>query len=75
MSRPHQQGCEGDGCLVGLGGLLVAGGDAAPLLQAVEAPFHHIAPLVDALVEGRGSPAAAAAAEAVADLVGPLGIV
>ncbi|MEV5351389.1 hypothetical protein AB0L24_37975, partial [Streptomyces achromogenes] len=26
MSRPHQQRCEGDGCLVGLGGLVVAGG-------------------------------------------------
>ncbi|MER6844273.1 hypothetical protein, partial [Streptomyces platensis] len=26
MSRPHQQGCEGDGGLVGLGGLVVAGG-------------------------------------------------
>jgi hypothetical protein len=39
MSRPHQERREGDGCLVGLGGLVVAGSDAAPLLEAVEAPF------------------------------------
>lgn len=32
-----------DGGLEGLGGLLVTGGDAAPLLQAVEAPFHYVA--------------------------------
>ncbi len=56
MSRPHQQGCEGDGRLVGLGGLVVAGSDAAPLLQPVEAAFHHVASLVGLLVEGRGRP-------------------
>lgn len=64
---------EGDGCLVGLGGLLVAGRDAAPLLEAVEAAFVDVVPLVELLVEGWRTPAAAAAAEPVADLVGPLG--
>lgn len=73
MSRPHQERCEGDGCLVGLGGLVVAGRDAAPLLEAVEAPFHDVATLVELLVEGRRAPASAAAPEPVADLVGPLG--
>lgn len=73
MSRPHQERGEGDGCLVGLGGLVVAGGDASPLLQAVEASFDRVALLVEVLVEGRRASAAAAAAEPVADLVGPLG--
>lgn len=71
MSRPHQQRCEGDGCLVGLGGLVVAGGDATPLLEAVEAPFDDVAPLVDLLVEGRRTSALTAAPEPVANLVGP----
>ncbi len=70
MSRPHQKRCEGDGCLVGLGGLVVAGGDAAPLFQPVEAAFHHVALLVELLVEGWR---ASAAAEPVADLVGSFG--
>ena len=73
MSRPHQERCEGDGCPVGLGGLVVAGRDAAPLLEAVEAPFHHVAPLVELLVEDRRAPAPAAKPEPVADLVGSLG--
>src|SRR5687767_13925065 len=37
-SRPHQQRGEGDGRLVGLDGLVVAGRDATPLLEVVEAP-------------------------------------
>ncbi len=73
MSGPHQERCEGDGCLVGLGGFVVAGGDAAPLLQSVEAAFHDVAALVELFVEGRRAPAVAAAPEPVADLVGPLG--
>lgn len=73
MSRPHQERGEGDGCLVGLGVLVVAGRDAAPLLEAVEAAFHDVAPFVDLLVEGRRTPAPAAAPEPVADLVRPLG--
>jgi len=47
------------------------GGDAAPLLQPVEAPFHHVAPHVELLVEDRGPTTKAATAEAVADLVAP----
>lgn len=65
-------GCEGDGCLVGLGSLLVAGGDASPLLEAVEAPFHHVAALVDLLVEGRRSATSAAVPDPVANLIRPL---
>lgn len=71
MSRPHQQGCEGDGCVVGLGGLVVASGDAAPLFEAVEALLDDVAPLVDLVVEGRRTSVTAAASEPVADLVGP----
>lgn len=70
MSRPHPERCEGDGCLVGLGGFVVAGGDPSPLFQAVEAAFDHVAPFVEVL-EGRWAPAAMAAPEPVADLVGP----
>lgn len=64
MSRPHQERGEGDGPrLVGLGGLVVAGRDATPLLETVEAPFHDVALLVELLVEaGRASASAAAAA-------------
>lgn len=71
MSGPHQERCEGDGCLVGLGGLLVACGDAAPLLQAAEAPLHHVATLADPAVEGGRASAPAAAAGPVANLIGP----
>lgn len=71
MSRPHQERGEGDGCLVGLGGLVVAGGDASPVLQAVEAAFDHVALLVEVFAEGRRPSAAAAAPEPVADPVGP----
>ncbi len=56
-----------------LGGLVVAGRDAAPLLEPVEAPFHYVAPLVELLVEAWRASAPAAAPEPVADLVGPLG--
>jgi len=73
MSRPHQERCEGDGCFIGLGGLVVPGGDPAPLLQTVEAPFHDVAVLVCLAVEGWRAATAAAAAGPVADLVGPLG--
>lgn len=59
MSRPHQQGCEG-GCAWWTRSLVVPGGDAAPLLQLVEAPFHHVAPLVGVAVEGRGPSTTAA---------------
>lgn len=56
-----------------LGGLVVAGRDAAPLLEPVEAPFHDVAPLVELLVEAWRASAPAAAPEPVVDLVGPLG--
>jgi hypothetical protein len=55
---------------VGRCGLVVAGGDAAPLLEAVEAPLDDVAPLVDLLVEDRRASAMAAASNPVANLVG-----
>jgi hypothetical protein len=70
MARRHQERCEGEGCLVGRGGLVVGGSDAAVLLEAVEAAFHDVATVVELLVEGRRTPATP---EPVADLVGPLG--
>lgn len=73
MPRPHQEWGEGDCCLVGAGGLVVADGDATPLLQAVDAPIHHVALLADVAVERRWPAAAAAAPESGAGLVGPLG--
>lgn len=71
MSRPHQERCEGDGCFIGLGGFVVAGGDATPLLEAVEASFHDVAVLVRLTVEGRRAASPAASPGPVGDLVGP----
>lgn len=59
--------------MVGLGGLVVAGGDASPLLQAVEAPFHDVAVCVCLAVEGWWAASVAASPGPVADLVGPFG--
>lgn len=73
VSRPHQERGEGDSRLAGLGGLVVAGRDATPLLEADEAPFHDVALLVKLLVEAGRASASAAAAGPVALLVGPLG--
>ena len=46
-SKPHEQGGEVDHALVGLGGLVMASGDGAVLLEAAEAAFDHVAPPVD----------------------------
>lgn len=43
--------------LIGLGGLVVAGGDGAVLLEAVEAAFDHVAASVGGGVEGGRSAA------------------
>lgn len=51
------------------GGLLVAGRDAPPLLQAVDAPFDGVALLVSLAVEGWWPAASAASAEPVSALV------
>ncbi|ANS70670.1 transposase subunit [Streptomyces lincolnensis] len=53
-----------DGC-----GLLVAGGDPAPLFEAVDAPLDGVALLVGLAVEGRRPASAAALSQPVASLV------
>ena len=50
------EGGEGDEGVVGGGGLLVAGGQPAALLEAVDAPLDHVAALVRLGVEGRRPP-------------------
>ncbi|MFE5732928.1 hypothetical protein ACFQ7A_18735 [Streptomyces sp. NPDC056528] len=47
------------------GGFLVAGGDAAPLLQSVDAPFDSVALPVGLAVEGRWPAVLAAPAESM----------
>lgn len=71
MPRPRQERREGDGCPAGLGGPVVAGGDAAPPLQAVEAALDHVAPLVALLAEGRRASATTAASVPATCLAGP----
>ena len=66
---PYQDGREGERCSVVAGGLVVAGGKAAPVLEAVEAAFHDIAPPVDGAVEAVGPSALAAAPASVGQLV------
>lgn len=51
------------------GGFLVAGGDASPLFEAVDAPLDGVALFVGLAVEGWWSAASAASAEPVAALV------
>src|SRR4029450_13919460 len=53
MSQPQQDHRDRHHRLVVDPALLVAGGDAAVLLEAVDAPFHLIAQLVRGLVEAR----------------------
>jgi len=54
------------------GGLLVAGGQATPVLQAVDAAFDGVALLVGLAVEGGRAASEPAFALAVGDLVGGL---
>ncbi len=60
MHRQYREWFEDDGCLVDLGGLVVAD-DGAASLEAVEAAFDDAVPLVHLPVEGRWSLAQAAA--------------
>lgn len=55
--------------MVGGGGLVVAGGDPAPLFEVVEAAFDDVAAFVGLGVEGGWAAAGAAAPCSVADLV------
>jgi hypothetical protein len=52
------------------GGLVVSSGQAAPLLELVDAPLDGVAPFVCLAVEGRRPAAATAEAFAVGGLVG-----
>src|SRR5689334_13122555 len=51
--QPHGDGAEDDGSSVDGGELVVAGGDAAPLLVVVERALDDVAALVGGRVEGR----------------------
>ncbi|GAA4077019.1 hypothetical protein GCM10022214_38300 [Actinomadura miaoliensis] len=73
VSYPHERGGQGDGALVGAGGLAIAGGDAAPLLEPFEAAFDDVMQPVDALVEDGRAACAPSFAQPVADLIGAFG--
>jgi len=64
---------QGDAAEVGQGVFVVAGGDAAPLLEPVEAAFDGVAVAVGLGVEGGWAPAGGAFALAVGDLVAAFG--
>jgi hypothetical protein len=66
-------GCQDDAAAVGQGVLVVAGGDSAPLLEAVVAAFDGVAVLVDLGVEGRWPATGAAFGLAACDLVAAFG--
>jgi hypothetical protein len=68
--EPVDDGGEHDGAAVGDGVLVVAAGDAAPVLDAVEEALDDVAALVVLDVVADRSAAGAAAASSVADLVG-----
>ncbi|GLU48389.1 hypothetical protein [Nocardiopsis ansamitocini] len=53
FAEPEDEGREVDAGLVAGGEFVEAGGDRTELLEAVEAPFDHIADLVELAVEGR----------------------
>ena len=66
---PHQDGGEVEAAEVVEGGLVVAGGDATPVLDAVEGPLDDVAVAVAVGVEGAGAAALVAAAAPVGQLV------
>lgn len=59
--------------LVGDGQLVGSHGQAAPLLEPVDAPFDRVALLVRLRVESRWATAGVTSPQTVADLVGGLG--
>src|SRR5215204_4142002 len=72
--QPHGDGAEDEGSSVDGGELVVAGGDAAPLLVVVERALDDVAALVGDRVEGRWSATGRPAAGAMPDLVGRMRI-
>jgi len=66
-------GGQGDAAEVGQGVFVVAGGDAAPLIEPVEAAFDGVAVAVGLGVEGWWAPAGGAFVLAVGDLVAAFG--
>ncbi|CAL9660755.1 hypothetical protein SUDANB126_06994 [Streptomyces sp. enrichment culture] len=69
---PQEDGSEVEGSLVGEGEFVASQGQAAPLLEPVDASLDRVAPLVRLGVESRWPPAGTASPQAVADLVGGL---
>jgi hypothetical protein len=70
---PDEDGGEMECGLVGDGELVRSHGQAAPLLEAVDAPFDGVALFVCLGVEGWWAASVAASPQPVADLVGRLG--
>ena len=71
--EPEEEGCDGDGRLVGLACLVVASGDRAVLLEAVEAALDDVALLVELLVEDAWPASVAASAGSAGPLVATFG--
>ena len=71
--EPFVDDCDVDGGFVADGELLVAGGDGAVALEAVDAAFDGVALFVVFGIEGGRAAAVPAFARAVADLVGLVG--
>jgi len=69
MGCSDGDGVQDDGGAVGDGEFVVAGGQAAPLLDGVESALDHVAPLVIGGVEGRWAPSAGAASFTVRYLI------
>lgn len=56
VGQPDHDGCNHHQRSIVDRAFLVAGGDAPPLLEPIDAAFHHVAPLVDRRIEGRTAP-------------------
>lgn len=69
VAGPHEYADEVEGAEVVLGGLVVAGGDAPPVLDSVERPLDDACVAVSVGVEGVGAASAAGAASTVGFLV------
>jgi hypothetical protein len=73
LAQPDQDSVEGDARSVGDGELVVACGDAAPLLEDVEGLLDDRTAFVGVAVEFHGAAAACAFASAVGDLISGFG--
>lgn len=71
-SCPHEDGGEVECGLVGDGEFVASSGQAAPLLEAVDAPLNGVALFVGICIEAGWAPALAASPQTVADQAGRL---